>query len=68
MMFAQVKGFQPLMVKISDRSFALAFFYANPDEWDALEPYVRDNELEACGWLLRQSEDYTWLKVFEGRE
>jgi len=53
--------------KISDERFALIWFYSNPDEWDALHPYVRENELAACGWLIRQGEDYTWLEQFEGR-
>jgi len=46
---------------VSDKQFALIFFYANPDEWDALDPYVKKNELEACGWLLRNDLDITWL-------
>jgi hypothetical protein len=50
--------------KLSNKRLALIWFYANPDEWDEVHPYVRQNELGACGWIIRNNCSFTWINGY----
>lgn len=38
---------------MNNTRLAHVFFWANPEEWDAVDPYVKEHHLEACGAVLR---------------
>lgn len=53
---------------MKDKQLALTWFASRPDEWDAVHPYVRHYELEACGKVIRDGiwygsgpGDVTWI-------
>lgn len=49
---------------MDNRMLALTWFYARPDEWEGVHPYVRQHELDACGWLIRNDCGFTWINSY----